>query len=190
MSLLLWRPFIFYLSCTYYLAILDRVMTRLRTKCYNEQTSLDYIAWSSKMDTMTSSFVNFLTQRSSLAWWNTPRHHITVTSNGRDSVSNHQPHDCLLDRLLRLRSKKTSKLCVTGLCARNSPGAGELPAQMARYSESVSIWWRHHGIAKSLQWRRMSVMTYYINGNSTFCLAVCSGNFCWFHWLQTYNTSM
>ena len=28
--------------------------------------------------------------------------------NGRDSVWNHQPHDCLLNRLLRRRSKKTS----------------------------------------------------------------------------------
>ena len=39
--------------------------------------------------------------------------------NGCDSVSNHQPHDRLLDRLYRRRSKKTSKLCVTGLCAGN-----------------------------------------------------------------------
>ena len=42
--------------------------------------------------------------------------------NGRDSVSNHQPHHCLLKRLFRLRAKKTSKLRVTGLCAGNSPG--------------------------------------------------------------------
>ena len=37
--------------------------------------------------------------------------------NGCDSASNHQPHDCLLNGLLRRRSKKTWKLCVTGLCA-------------------------------------------------------------------------
>ena len=36
--------------------------------------------------------------------------------NGRDGVSNHQPYDCLLYRLFRRRSKKTSKLRVTGLC--------------------------------------------------------------------------
>ena len=41
--------------------------------------------------------------------------------NERDSVSNHQPHGCLLDGLLRRRSKKTSKLRVTGLCVGNSP---------------------------------------------------------------------
>ena len=39
--------------------------------------------------------------------------------NGRDGVSNHQPHDCLLNRLLRRKSKKARKLYVTGLCAGN-----------------------------------------------------------------------
>ena len=64
--------------------------------------------------------------------------------NGHDSVSNHQPHRCLLNRLFGCRSKKTSKLRVTGLCAGNSPGTGEFPAQMASNAENVSIWWRHH----------------------------------------------
>ena len=64
--------------------------------------------------------------------------------NGRDCVSNHQPQDCLLNRLFGRRSKKTSKFRVTGLCARNSPGTGEFPAQMASNAENVSIWWRHH----------------------------------------------
>ena len=64
--------------------------------------------------------------------------------DGHDSVSNHQPYDCLLNRLFRRRSKKTSKLRVTGLCAGNSPGAGEFPARMASNAENVSIWWRHH----------------------------------------------
>ena len=47
------------------------------------------------------------------------------------SVSNHQHLDCLFNRLFRLRSKKTSKLCVTGLSEGNSPVTGD------------SIWWRH-----------------------------------------------
>ena len=41
--------------------------------------------------------------------------------NEHDSVSNHQPRGCLLNRLFRRRSKKTSKLRVTGLCVGNSP---------------------------------------------------------------------
>ena len=64
--------------------------------------------------------------------------------NGRDGVSNHQPHDCLLNRLFGRRSKKTSNLRVTGLCVGNSPGTGEFPTQMASNAENVSLWWRHH----------------------------------------------
>ena len=35
--------------------------------------------------------------------------------NGHDGVSSHQPHQCLLNRFFGRRSKKTSKLRVTGL---------------------------------------------------------------------------
>ena len=42
--------------------------------------------------------------------------------NDHGGVSNHQPYGCLLNRLFRRRSKKTSKLRVTGHCAGNSPG--------------------------------------------------------------------
>ena len=59
--------------------------------------------------------------------------------NEYDGVSSHQPHDCLLNRLFRRRSKKTRKLRVTGLCA------GKFPAQMASNAENIFIWWRHHG---------------------------------------------
>ena len=47
--------------------------------------------------------------------------------NELESVSNHQPYDCLFNCLFRRRSKKTSKLSVTGLCAGNSPVTGEFP---------------------------------------------------------------
>ena len=64
--------------------------------------------------------------------------HLHWRHNGHDGVSNHQPRDCLLNRWFRRRLKKTSKLRVTGLC--------EFPARMASNAESVSIWWRRHGI--------------------------------------------
>ena len=60
--------------------------------------------------------------------------------NECDGFANHRHLHCLLNRLFRHRSKKISKLHVTGLC-------GEFtghPAQMASYAEDVSIWWRHH----------------------------------------------
>ena len=41
--------------------------------------------------------------------------------NEGHGVSDHQPRDCLLNRLFRRRSKKTSNLRVTGLCFGNSP---------------------------------------------------------------------
>ena len=83
-------------------------------------------------------------------WWACDCWHLSIPlrwlHNGHDGVSNHQPHDCLLNRLFRRRSKKTPKLRVTGLCVGNSPGTGEFPAQMASNAEKVSIWWRHHAV--------------------------------------------
>ena len=78
--------------------------------------------------------------------------HVMVSStlqwchNERDGVSKHLPHDCLLNRLYRRRSRKTSKLRVAGLCAGNSPVTGEFPLQWASNAENVSIWWRHHEV--------------------------------------------
>ena len=62
-------------------------------------------------DIFLNGWRDFLLFESSLQW----RH------NDQDGVSNHQPHGCLLNRLFRRRSKKTSKLRVTGLCEGNSP---------------------------------------------------------------------
>ena len=49
-----------------------------------------------------------------------------------DGVSNLQPHDCLLNRLFRRRSKKTSQLRITGLFSR---GIHQFPAQRASNAE-------------------------------------------------------
>ena len=57
--------------------------------------------------------------------------------NEHDCVSNPQPHECLLKRLFRRWSKKTSKLRVTGLCAGTSPVTGEFPAQRLSNAENV-----------------------------------------------------
>ena len=44
-----------------------------------------------------------------------------------NGVSNHRRLDCLSNRLFRRRSKKTSKLRVTGICDGNSPVTLEFP---------------------------------------------------------------
>ena len=51
--------------------------------------------------------------------------------NELEDVSNQQPHDRLLNHLFMRRSKKTSKLRVTGLCGENTPVTDEFPAQRA-----------------------------------------------------------
>ena len=62
----------------------------------------------------------------------------------RDGVANQLRLDCSLNRLFRRRSKKTSKLRVTGLCEGNSPVNGEFLSQRACNAENIFIWWRHH----------------------------------------------
>ena len=102
-----------------------------------------------------------------MTWW----HLILIWTlrwrhNGRDSVSNHQPHVFLLNRLFRRRSKKTSKRRVTGLCAGNSPGT--FPAQMASNAENVFIWWPHHEVES-------------IAANALDLLRILVGVFCYRH---------
>ena len=92
--------------------------------------------------TLTSLF--FIYHLLHIIFYHISSHTLRWRHNDHAGVSNHQPHGCLLNRLFRRNSKKTSKLRVTGLCAGNSPGTGEFPAQMASYAENVSIWWRHH----------------------------------------------
>ena len=71
-------------------------------------------------------------------------HPLQWRHNEHDGISNQRRLFCLHNRLFMRRSKKTSKLRVTGLCAGNSPVTGEFPAQTASSAENVSIWWYHH----------------------------------------------
>ena len=94
-------------------------------------------------EAMIAWFTDSCMSRQSQMSWN--EYALQWRHNERDSASNHQPHHCLLNRIFRRRSKKTSKVRVTGPCVGNSPVTGEFPAQIASNAENVSIWWRHHG---------------------------------------------
>ena len=74
--------------------------------------------------------------------------------NEWDGVSNHQPHDCLVNCLSGRRSKKTSKPRVTGLCAGISPGPVDSPHKwpvtrklfpfddvIMVYDSLITVWW-------------------------------------------------
>ena len=133
--------------------------------CYKRCSGLMFSTWLALFEgnpLVTSGFplqrtnnAEFVSQKNTgkqSSWWSLDmlwfscdiRYPLRWRHNGHDSVSNLQPHHCLLNPLFRRRSKKTSKLRVTGLCVGNSPGTGEFPAQMASNAENVSIWWRHH----------------------------------------------
>ena len=77
----------------------------------------EFVSSGTCKETWVKHFPSFLALIKTLHW----RH------NDHDGVSNHQPHGCLLNGLFRGRSKKTSKLRVTGLCAGNSPGPVNSP---------------------------------------------------------------
>ena len=73
-----------------------------------QNVSFEILALEDKRHWMQSCHrANFVVRVGSALQW---RH------NGRNGGSNHQPHDCLLNRLFRHRSKKIPKLSVTGLC--------------------------------------------------------------------------
>ena len=81
--------------------------------------------------------------------------------NEHGGVSNHRRLDCLLNYLFKCRSKKTSKLHITGLCEGNPTVTGGFPTQRASNTKNVSIWRSHHEQKKY---------------QSSTLLAICDGN--------------
>ena len=61
--------------------------------------------------------------------------------NGHNGVSNHQPHHCLLNCLFGWRSKKTSKLRVTGLCAGEFPHKWPVTRKMFPFDDVIMNLW-------------------------------------------------
>ena len=112
--------------------------------------------WNGKSLTYARIIICLWNGKSSLQW-----HH-----NERDSVSNQQPHDCLLNGLFRRRSKKASKPGVTGLCVGNSPVTGESPHKgtvtrkmfpfddviMFKSQWNINLWYRF----LIAQWQRLT----------------------------------
>ena len=91
--------------------------------------------------------------------------------NERDGGSNHQPHDCLLNSFSRRRSKKTSKLRVTGLCAgihrgpMNYPHKGPVTWKMFPFDDVImgSAW---SGVAESAARRVVLLQLLSIHGGA------------------------
>ena len=67
--------------------------------------------------------------------------------------------------ILKADQRKYQSSASLALCAGNSPGTGEFPAQMASYAENVTIWRRYHGIHIHVKVRGYIRFTY-TNQNS------------------------
>ena len=95
--------------------------------------------------------------------------------NRRDGVPNHQPHDCLLNRSFRRKSKKTSKLRVTGLCA---PVTGDKwPVTRNMFpSDDVIVDWAlsllvpiTYSYSDDKQWQMYPDLGHSIDKHATYC---------------------
>ena len=93
----------------------------------------DYISWNIWIH------VSAMVRRyNKMEQWSLQWHH-----NECDGVWSHRCLDCFPNRLFWRRSKKTSKLHVTGFCEVNPQVTGGLSSQRASNAANVSIWWRH-----------------------------------------------
>ena len=109
---------------------------------------------------MTYYLFSYESYRMALCWTD-------IIHNERDGISthHHQHLDCLLNCLVRHRSKKTSKVHVTGLWEGNPPITGGFPSQRASNTEKVSMWWHHHEILRN-------IMAFIKVIDSTCCIAL------------------
>ena len=76
---------------------------------------------------------------------NPSKHYSDVTMSAMSS-------EIICVHLFRHWSKKTSEFRITGLCAGNSMGTSEFPAQRTSNVENVSIWWCHHESTIVISW--------------------------------------
>ena len=103
--------------------------------------------------------------------------------NDYDCGSYYQPHGCLLKRLFRRKSKKTSKLRVTGLCVGNSPGPVNSPhkepvtRKMFPFDDVIMkiyllTWWKLAPYKTTRDWHQSYLLTISLlfqGANPTFC---------------------
>ena len=98
--------------------------------------------------------------------------------NDHESVSNHQPRGCLLNRLFGRRSKKTPKLRVTGLCAGNSPGPvnsphkGPVTRKMFPFDDVIMSKSRDRQPGDKCYWSNRLRLMKYIYGSTSYTYKV------------------
>ena len=89
--------------------------------------------------------------------------------NDYNGISNDHRLNYLLNCLFRHRSKKTSKLCITGLCERNPLVISGFPPQRASNVENVSIWWLYHVKSVYLEYQQHITLIHNYHIHDTTC---------------------
>ena len=126
--------------------------------------------------------------RQDIKFW---QHPLQWRHNDHDGVSNHQPHGCLLNRLFRRRSKKTSKLAFVWGIHRDrwiSHTKGQLRGKYfhlmtsSRVYESAKI----PGVFNHSHLLCMSRMYMYISQNKESSLEMKQRNIHWTFWVVVY----
>ena len=88
-----------------------------------------------------------LYQTTEWKWYCMSTYSLQWRQNGRDSVSNHQPNDCLFSQqFIQTQIKENTKAPRHWPLCGKFTGTGEFPAQRVSNADDVSIWWRHHGL--------------------------------------------
>ena len=103
--------------------------------------------------------------------------------NERDGVSNHLRLDCLLSRLFRRKSKKTSKFRITGLCEGNhrwpmdSPHKGPITRTMFPFDDVINhvarkLIIRMNSFVATRYWYLIWIFKFSKEAYEPYCIAV------------------
>ena len=96
-------------------------------------------------------------RQESIRWNSMYSHPLQWRYSDRNSVSNHRRLDCLIHFLIRRRSKKTSKLTVTGLCEGNPPVTGDT-GMMILLTTNVGVPHAYQSAKYLRKWYRRGVL--------------------------------
>ena len=89
---------------------------------------------------------------------------ITVRSHVCHTVSDHMQLSYLFNSLLRLTSKKTLKICITGLLWKELTLTVRVCTQRSSNAERLFISWSHHDLKNHLDIKPINAICIYIYG--------------------------
>ena len=112
-------------------------------------------------------------QSSRTGWQGSGNNSLEWRHNERHGVSNHQPHDCLLNRWFRRRSKQTSKVLFTGLWAGISPQKGLVTRKVFPFDDVIMYQLWHAMNARGFWKNDLHASSYFYSINTDYDVLFC-----------------